>query len=174
MSGQDGPSGDWMAAARSLSDRLRMIASDRQLAFIREEVEKLPPDHRELVTHFVTAMVVAAGQGAIAVSDPAPDRTDKKVAVICGVGFMIAIMLLAVLFPSPTAFQYLVFRIVLAIAVAGFAATIPGFLEVRISGWVKAGGALAVFFLVFFYNPARLVIDQPPQGGGGVTGTPQP
>src|SRR5258706_2185902 len=34
---------------------------------------------------------------------------------------------------------------------------IPGFLQVTISGWVRAGGALGVFMVIYFSNPAGLV-----------------
>ncbi|MGH7773469.1 MAG: hypothetical protein ACREQA_14690, partial [Candidatus Binatia bacterium] len=34
---------------------------------------------------------------------------------------------------------------------------IPGFIEIEIPNWLRAGGALAVFVVVYFYNPASLV-----------------
>ena len=41
--------------------------------------------------------------------------------------------------------------------VSGVAAVIPGFLTVNVSNWVKAGGAIAVFVIVYFFSPAKLV-----------------
>ncbi len=82
------------------------------------------------------------------------------VALCFGLTFVIAMLALAVKFPRPTAFQYTVFRIVLAIAVAGVAAVIPGFLEVSVSTAVKAGGALGVFIVVYFFSPASLVTNK--------------
>lgn len=84
--------------------------------------------------------------------------TEKLIAVCFGAAFLVAILAMAVFFPSPTAFQYTVFRIVLAIAAAGFAAMIPGFLEVTVNNYVRAGGALAVFVIIFFFSPANLVV----------------
>jgi hypothetical protein len=78
-----------------------------------------------------------------------------------GIVFTVTLLILAIQFPTPTPFQYQVFRIVLAVAVAGVAAMIPGFLEVNISRFVRAGGALAVFVIVFFYNPASLIVAGP-------------
>ncbi len=82
-----------------------------------------------------------------------------------GVVFVIAILILAVAIPTPTAFQYLVFRIVLALAAAGVASTIPGFIELKINPGAKflihAGGALAVFAIVYFQSPAKLVSNPP-------------
>jgi hypothetical protein len=40
---------------------------------------------------------------------------------------------------------------------------IPGFIEVEISNLVKAGGALAVFVIVFFFSPAQLAVSEIPK-----------
>jgi len=72
--------------------------------------------------------------------------------------FVVTLLIIAVFFSRPTAFQYVVFKTVLALAAAGVAAMIPGFLELVISTWLRAGGALAVFIIVYFYNPARLIL----------------
>ena len=85
----------------------------------------------------------------------------QKLAITFGITFVVALGLLALLVPYPTPFQYLVFRVVLALAAAGVAAMIPGFLEVRIPKLLRAGGALAVFVVVYFYNPATLVVPVP-------------
>jgi hypothetical protein len=96
-----------------------------------------------------------------------PENLDKKeldvnksqqqiAAFAFGVIFIIVLLILAIKFPNPTPFQYLVFRIVLALAAAGVAAMIPGFLRVDVSNVVRAGGALGVFVVVFFFNPAKL------------------
>jgi hypothetical protein len=77
-----------------------------------------------------------------------------------GVVFVIALIILAIIFPTPTPFQYTVFRVVLALAAAGIAVMIPGFLEVRIPTWIRAGGALGVFVVVYFFNPAQLVVQE--------------
>jgi hypothetical protein len=73
-----------------------------------------------------------------------------------GVIFIAALLVLAIKFPEPTPFQYMVFRIVLALAAGGVAAMIPGFLRVDVKPGIRAGGALAVFVVVFFFNPAKL------------------
>lgn len=88
--------------------------------------------------------------------------TERQLAFAFGTVFVVVLILLAVLFPHPSPFQYMVFRVVLALATAGVAVNFPGFLEVRVPNWIKAGGALAVFVVVFFYNPAALVADPEP------------
>lgn len=88
---------------------------------------------------------------------PVQKSTERLIAVICGVVFVAAILALAVAIPNPTRFQEQVFRIVLSLAAAGFVSMTPGFLQVTISNWIRAGGALAVFVIVYFYNPASLI-----------------
>jgi len=85
--------------------------------------------------------------------------TQKLLAYIFGVVFTIVLLAIAFATPNPTAFQYTVFRIVLALAAAGMAAMIPGFLQATISTWLQAGGALAIFVIVYFYSPAALVVN---------------
>jgi hypothetical protein len=81
---------------------------------------------------------------------------EKKLAYIFGVVFVVVLIVVALAVPNPTDFQYTVFRIVLALAAAGVAAMIPGFLQVTVSNWIRAGGALAIFVIVYFYSPAAL------------------
>lgn len=78
---------------------------------------------------------------------------------IFGVVFVSTMLVLAIKFPHPTDFQYLVFRIVLAISVAGIAANMPGLLDVAVSSIVSASGALGVFVIIYFFSPANLVVQ---------------
>jgi hypothetical protein len=87
---------------------------------------------------------------------------EKKLAYVFGIVFVVVLLLLALAVPNPTAFQYLVFRIVLALAAAGVASMFPGFLQVTVPKWVRATGALAIFVIVFFWNPAALVAPSVP------------
>lgn len=89
------------------------------------------------------------------------------IAFIFGVTFIVTLIVLAIAFPKPTSFQYGTFRIILALAAAGVAAMIPGFISLEVNPTVglliRAGGALAVFVIVFFFNPAqRAVQDSEP------------
>ncbi|MEI8149364.1 MAG: hypothetical protein WCG53_02305 [Actinomycetes bacterium] len=71
-----------------------------------------------------------------------------------GVVFVIALIAIAMIKPNPTGFQYTVFRIVLALAGGGVVAVFPGFIEVKFGNWLRAGGALAVFAVIYFCTPA--------------------
>jgi len=85
------------------------------------------------------------------------------VAFTFGVGFVIALLVLAIKFPRPTPFQHNVFRVVLSLAAAGTAAMIPGFINIKVNPstglLIRAGGALAVFVIVFFFKPAQMAIQ---------------
>jgi len=84
-----------------------------------------------------------------------------------GVVFVIVLLGFSAVIPRPTPFQYTVYRIVLALSAAGVAATVPGFLNVSLDAKgiaIRAGGALAVFVIVYFLRPAGL----PPENGGNV------
>lgn len=88
-------------------------------------------------------------------------KQERLAVFVFGVVFVVVMLVLIVWIPNPTPPQYDIFKTVLALAAAGIAAFIPGFLEVTVSGWVRAGGALAVFFLVLNKNPASLVVNGP-------------
>lgn len=76
-----------------------------------------------------------------------------------GVVFVIALLVIAFFQPQPSSFQYSIFRTVVALAGAGAVAVFPGFIEVKLGNWLRAGGALAVFVVLYFWNPALLASD---------------
>jgi hypothetical protein len=86
----------------------------------------------------------------------------EKIALFCcAIIFLLLLVVLAIALPEPTPFQLTVFRVVLSLSAAGFAAFIPGFIHFEIKptirATIRAGGALAVFALVYFVNPAQLL-----------------
>ncbi len=94
--------------------------------------------------------------------------SERLLAFLFGTVIVIVMLTLAMIVRDPTPLQYTVFRIVLALAASGVAAMIPGFIHAQIGTIVRAGGALAVFVIVYFFSPAGLVkteleieLDQP-------------
>lgn len=85
-------------------------------------------------------------------------NNQQRAAFIFGILFIIAIIVIALRVQEPTLFQLFVFRVVLAIAVAGVAAIIPGFLSVQFRNVVRATGAIAVFVVVYYFNPPQLLV----------------
>jgi len=90
----------------------------------------------------------------------------RLTAVVSGAAFLIILLALAIAVPDPSPFQYVIFRITLALAAAAFSATIPGFLEVTVSSFARATGAIAVFLIVYFFSPANLVTGDRETGKG--------
>jgi hypothetical protein len=97
-----------------------------------------------------------------------------------GVVFLVAILVLVIAFPSPTKAQYEIFRIVIALAAGGVAAVMPGLLTLRMQLSltakqklaIQAGGALAVFVIVYFYSPAQAIVPTADVGPGLVINAP--
>ena len=78
------------------------------------------------------------------------------VAVCLGVFFVLMLLGLVFWRRNLTSAEYTFSRVVLALAAACIAVVISGFLEVTIKEFIQAGGALAVFVIVYFYSPAAL------------------
>jgi len=80
--------------------------------------------------------------------------------LVIGFILLLVIIILALFIPEPKPFQSLIFRGTFAIALAGIGAIIPGFLNVN-SRYKKfslrAGGAIAIFIIVWFINPPALI-----------------
>lgn len=92
-----------------------------------------------------------------AIREAAMDKgKEKRLAVIFGVAFVATILIIALFVPDPTGFQYTIFRIVLALAAAGFVSMTPGFIQAQVGTTIRAGGALAVFVIVYFFTPAAI------------------
>jgi len=79
----------------------------------------------------------------------------------CVVVFMLLMLGIAIFIPEVTTFQVFVFRTVLALVAAAAAAFIPGFITVEMGAkaklWIRAGGAIALFVIVYNVNPPLLV-----------------
>ena len=83
----------------------------------------------------------------------------RLMAISAGV-FIGGLFVLAIVIPNPTPFQYWVFRVILALAAAGIGGALPGFITVKlpllVKGVLHAGGALALFAIIYLVNPPRL------------------
>jgi hypothetical protein len=106
-------------------------------------------------------------------------QTETYLAFGFGIVFVTAILSLVVVFPNPTSAQYEVFRIVIALAAGGVGAVIPGLLKISLDlglstgqkMLLRAGGALAVFVVVYFYSPAQLAKPSPTLASGPISQT---
>lgn len=121
------------------------------------EYKNLPIEIDQMLLH-----IMKLSQGDITKELEEQKRRERRLAFTFGVVFVTVILILAIFFPKPTPFQYDVFKIVLALAAAGVAVEIPGFLKVKVHKFVRAGGAIAVFVIVFFFSPAQLAVKELP------------
>jgi hypothetical protein len=87
---------------------------------------------------------------------------EKFTAFAFGTVFITVLLAIAYLVPNPTPTQWFVSRVVLALAAAGIGAVIPGLIVVTVSKVVRAGGAIALFVLVYWFNPPKLVVSETP------------
>jgi len=79
------------------------------------------------------------------------------VAFAFGLVFIGVMLYIALKVPNPTDSQWFTFRVILALAVGGVGAVLPGALDVTVAPSIRAGGALALVVLVFWFNPPKLV-----------------
>ena len=89
-----------------------------------------------------------------------PEKWPKIVAIASGLVFLVALLVIAIFIPFPSPFQIFVFRIILSLSAAAFGAAIPGVVNLSISAIphtiIEAGGAIALFVLIYLVNPALL------------------
>jgi uncharacterized integral membrane protein len=91
---------------------------------------------------------------------PEPPPWEKIAVFAFGVLFLLLLLVIAFLVPNPTDFQLFVFRVALALVAAAVAALVPGFLHVQsqvFRNTIRAGGAIAVFVIVYMVNPPRFI-----------------
>lgn len=89
----------------------------------------------------------------------APKNNNNNAVIPLSIGgILLTIPIIALFFiPQPSIYQFFAFRVCFALGGAGVASHIPGWLNVNINNWVKAGGAIAIFVLLWFFNPPQLI-----------------
>ena len=81
---------------------------------------------------------------------------EKIAGFVFGIAFITALLSITVLIPDPTPTQYATFKTILALAAAGVGGIFAGAIQVEgsIQKWsIRAGGAIALFAIVFFFTP---------------------
>lgn len=68
--------------------------------------------------------------------------------------FIISILVFTAVVKNPSPTEIWTYRIILALAAAGVAAILPGFIDIKYKGFVQAGGAIGVFVLILLAFPA--------------------
>jgi len=82
---------------------------------------------------------------------------------IFGVTFLSVMIILSIWIPEPTKSQFFTFKLAMALSAAGIGALLPGLLELNIplipTSFIKASGAIGLFIIVWYTDPAKLAID---------------
>jgi hypothetical protein len=161
----------------SLADGYARFAVDASK--LAREAELLAVDATSFADKIANLARTGDTQIASQGQDPVKNAPAPLNPVLLGVGvtFLLIIIGIAVYIPKPTEFQFLVFRSTLAISIACVAASVPGFLEVGKdkgalhAAGIQAGGAMAVFIVVYMLNPMKKVLPtkddvEPPEQDG--------
>jgi hypothetical protein len=113
-------------------------------------------------------------QSSPALSKPATPTSMNvsRFVVILGAIFTIVPLILTVMVQDLNQSSYQIIKIVLALGCAGVAAGIPGVLEADLHNGIKAGGAIAVFVIIYFFSPAALTKSS--SANGTLTNNPTP
>jgi hypothetical protein len=128
-----------------------------QLTCVIKNLKALPEPPREAVM-----LLVLSTQRMT--EDRMEWKKEQRAFWVFTVAFFL-IIVLALMVAHPTQTQFVMFRWFSAIACAGMAASIPGFLSVELKTKlgktgvvsVSAVGAIAIFVLVYLLNPPALV-----------------
>lgn len=140
-------------ASSALSNMQRMV------------LEYLPADQAAtLKLHFVSKQLPIQGFNM-------PAKQDKRkipkwqliTSVSIGCVALIASVTIALAVPNPTTYQIFILRGLFAIALASIASIIPGFLNLETGArnnaayfGIYAGGAIAIFVLIWLFNPPEI------------------
>ncbi|MEM6428395.1 MAG: hypothetical protein AAF708_04075 [Deinococcota bacterium] len=73
-----------------------------------------------------------------------------------GCVFIVALLTISIFITDMAPITYLAFRVILALSASSVSTLIPGLLDIKLNKWLKAGGALGIFVIVYFINPAPL------------------
>lgn len=77
----------------------------------------------------------------------------KKWSIISGILLLLLLLVVFLLIPCPSPSQKFLFRILIALAAAGFSATIAGKIQFN-NKIITAAGPIAIFAIIYFLNPA--------------------
>ena len=96
--------------------------------------------------------------GLVFLAYSVPDATAILV-YSSGILFIGIVIIIAFMVPNPTHFQYVVFRTVLSIFTGAVASLLPGVIGLSGIRYIDASGALAVFVVVYLWDPAKFAVS---------------
>lgn len=137
------------------------VPPSKHLGMLKAWFGELPPDQlvlaQQLYLLHEDVMPNAQKKPSTLVAPPGGWLT------IAGALLAVTIFVAAIAIPSPTPFQFFVFRILMALAAASIVGALGGLIKVQGKLWgfaIKAGGAAATFVLVYAINPPALIEEK--------------
>ena len=98
-------------------------------------------------------------------NDVRSSRAWEKVTLFAfGTAFFTVLIAIALLDKHPSKSSWYVYTCVLAMAAGGVGALLPGAINVNLHPGIRAGGAIAIFVLVFFYGKDKVTEETIVQG----------
>lgn len=164
---------------QAVTERLAKVDPSEWTQLALSESAKLDPAQRALLLTVVGKQLEVREQ-AVTQRENASERagrlppqsraslSDKirKIGFLFGIGGLIVTLIFALLIPSPSPFQYFVFRVIIALGAAGFASSFTGFWKLKIKLGalaLAATGGFAAFYVVYRLNPPILIFEAPPE-----------
>lgn len=172
-------SGPYYEGLKSFSQHLTDAGEwERARAHIRQGllnlIDRLPDD----LSAPVATSVAAQEPPTPPPSDASAPIRHAQTPFYFSVGSLLVLLALTVFLPGWQRDNNTLAHVLMALAAAGVAATLPGFLSLEWGVGVKAGGSLAVFALVYFLQPASegkefgisIYVKAPPRLEAGIAG----
>ena len=95
------------------------------------------------------------------------DPKGSRIGLLIAAVLFVTVLVLSFVIPNPSDTQAQMFRVFLALFAALVAVYIPGSIGLELPGGIRAGGALAIFLVVYLFNPGeKLRAAMAPQARG--------
>ncbi|EEW5780051.1 hypothetical protein ACR47K_003341 [Escherichia coli] len=86
------------------------------------------------------------------------DTANKYITLSIGSVLVIMSFAFAMFMDNPSYFKIFIIRSTFAVGCAALASFVPGWINVNVKGYVKAGGAIAIILIFYFFNPPAMLI----------------
>lgn len=136
------------------------VPPHKRAKLLQKKLLGLPAQQREIALNLVSVTLAVNTEPIAGMKD-----WEKKIMLAAGAVLIGVLLLIACLLPNPTAFQFFIFRIVIALSASAFGCVLPGFLHIESKAKafaLRAGGTLALFVLIYMVNPPQYITPPAP------------
>lgn len=86
------------------------------------------------------------------------DVGNKYITLAIGLVLVFLSFAFAMFMDNPSQFKIFIIRSTFAVGCAALASFVPGWINVNVKGYIKAGGAIAIILIFYFFNPPAMLI----------------